>query len=159
MMKLNCSSRNHHPQEVSGLEWEYWYRRQSKPLPSYVVLDDKMFLPFDRISRHMSGRFFHLQLKFTPKIGHTFTDERELVVEVPKDLVQRRSKSINENLREVIALDLAKSAALGTFPNEAERVADLYDQDPPIWCRDRPPVMNERPCDHEQNGTRAWRIA
>jgi hypothetical protein len=80
----------------------------------------------------MSDRFFYLQLKFIPKIGHMFTDERELVVEVPKDLVQRRSKSINENLREVIALDLAKSAALVTFPTEAERVADLYDEDPPI---------------------------
>ena len=107
----------------------------------------------------MSDRFFYLQLKFTPKVGHTFTDERELVVEVPKDLVQRRSKSINEHLREVIALDLAKSAALGTFPIEAERVADLYDEDPPIWCPARPSVMNERPCDHEQNGTKAWRIA
>jgi hypothetical protein len=107
----------------------------------------------------MSDRFFYLQLKFTPKIGHTFTDERELVVEVPKDLVQRRSKSINENLREVIALDLAKSAALGTFPTESERAIDLYNEDPPIWCPDRPPVMNERPCDHEENGTRAWRIS
>ena len=64
---------------------------------------------------NMSSRFFYLQLKFTPKIGHTFTDERELMVEVPKDLVQRKSKSINENLREIIALDLARSAALGAF--------------------------------------------
>ena len=82
----------------------------------------------------------------------------EWVVEVPKGLVQRRSESINESFREVIALDLAKSAALGTFPTEAERVADLYDEDPPIWCRDRPPVMDERPCDHEENGAKAWRI-
>jgi hypothetical protein len=117
-----------------------------------------MFLPFAKIFGHMNDRFFYLQLKFTPKIGHTFTDERNLLVEVPRDLVQRRSKSLNVNLREVIALDLAKSAALGTFPTEAERVADLYEEDPPIWCRDRPPVMNERPCDHEQNGAKAWRI-
>ena len=107
----------------------------------------------------MSDRFFYLQLKFTPKIGHTFTDERELVVEVPKDLVERRSKSINENLREVIALDLAKSAALGTFRTESERAVDLYNEDLPIWFPDRPPIMNERPCDHEENGTRAWRIS
>jgi hypothetical protein len=96
----------------------------------------------------MSDRFFYLQLKFTPKIGHTFTDERGVVVEVPKGLVKRKSKLINEGLTEVIVLDLAKSAALGTFPTEAERVVDLYDEDPPIWYRDRPPVMNERPCDH-----------
>ena len=47
-------------------------------------------------------------------------------------------------LKEVVALDLAKSTALGTFPTDAERALDLYDQDPPIWCRDRPPVMDER---------------
>jgi hypothetical protein len=106
----------------------------------------------------MSDRFFYLQLKFTPKIGHTFTDERELLVEVPKDLVQRESKSINENLREVIALDIARRVALGTFPTEAERVVGLYHEDPPNWYPDRPQVMNERACDHEENGTRAWRI-
>ena len=106
----------------------------------------------------MSKQFFYLQLKFTPKIGHTFTDERELLVEVPKDLVQRESKSINENLREVIALDIARRVALGTFPTEAERVVGLYHEDPPNWYPDRPRVMNERACDHEENGTRAWRI-
>ena len=69
-----------------------------------------------------------------------------------------QSESINESLEEVLALGLAKSAALGTFPTEAERVVDLYEEDPPIWYPDRPPVMNERPCDHEENGTRAWKI-
>src|ERR1700736_1596343 len=33
----------------------------------------------------MSDQSFFLQFKFTPKIGHTFTDEREVVVEVPKE--------------------------------------------------------------------------
>jgi len=37
----------------------------------------------------MSAQFFYFQFKFIPKIGHTFTDEREVVVEVPKRLVQR----------------------------------------------------------------------
>ena len=106
----------------------------------------------------MSDKFFYLQFKFIPKIGHTFTDEREVVVEVPKDLVQRKSESINEGLREVVALDLARRAALGTFPNESERAFDLYEEAPPIWYPDRPQVMNERACDHEENGTRAWRI-
>ena len=106
----------------------------------------------------MSDQFFYLQLKLIPKIGHTFTDEREVVVEVPKDLVQRKSESINESLREVIALDLAKSAAFGTFPTESERALNLYDEASPIWYNDRPPVMNERPCDHQEDGIRAWRI-
>ena len=106
----------------------------------------------------MSDKFFYLQFKFMPKIGHTFTDEREVVVEVPKDLVQRKSESINEGLREVVALDLARRVALSTFPNESERAFDLYEEAPPIWYPDRPQVMNERACDHEENGTRAWRI-
>jgi hypothetical protein len=107
----------------------------------------------------MTDQFFYLQLKFTPKIGHTFTDEREVLVQVPKDLVQRKSELIGENLREVVALDLAKSAALDTFPTEAERVVGLYDdEDPPTWFAERPAIMSERPCDHEVNGIRAWRI-
>ena len=106
----------------------------------------------------MSDKFFYLQFKFIPKIGHCFTDEREVVVEVPKDLVQRKSESINEGLREVVALDLARRVALGTFPNESERALDLYEEAPPIWYPDRPQVMNERACDHEENGTRAWRV-
>ena len=106
----------------------------------------------------MSDQFFYLHLKFNPKIGHTFTNERQVVVEVPKDLVQRKSESINENLKEVIALDLARRAALGTFRTLAERAIELYDEDPPTWHKDRTHVMNERPCDHEENGARAWRI-
>jgi hypothetical protein len=106
----------------------------------------------------MSDKFFYLQLKFTPKIGHTFTDEREVFVKVPKDLVQRKSQSVSESLKEVIALDLAKSAAIATFRTEAERVVNLYDEDPPIWHSNQPPIMNERPCDHKENGIRTWRV-
>jgi hypothetical protein len=80
-----------------------------------------------------------------------------VVVEVSKDLVQRKSES-NESLREVIALDLAISAALGTFPTESERALNLYNEASPIWYRVRPPVMKERTCDHEQDGIRAWRL-
>ena len=66
---------------------------------------------------------------------------------------------MNENLTEKeIAIDLARKAALGAFPTVPEGVVRLYDEDPPIWYEDRPHVMNERPCDNEVNGTRAWRI-
>jgi len=106
----------------------------------------------------MSDRFFYLQLKFTPKVGHTFTDQREVVVEVPKDLVQRKSESINESLREVIAVGLARSAALGTFPTESERTPEVYDEAPPNWYSEPHRIMNERACDYEENGPRAWRI-
>lgn len=83
-------------------------------------------MPLRELLDNISAQFFYLQLKFTPKIGHTFTDEREVAVEVPKRLVQRKSESINESLKEVIALCPAKRAALGTFPTRAaERVVDV----------------------------------
>ena len=110
----------------------------------------------------MSSRFFYIQLKFTPKIRTSSaprTKQHGAVVEVPKDLVQRkRSEIINENPSEkAIALDLARRAALGTFLTVEELVVGLYHEDA-IWYENRPPVMNERPCDHGENGTRAWRI-
>jgi hypothetical protein len=112
----------------------------------------------------MSNQFFYVQLKFTPKIGTDgmpTTKQHEAVVEVPKDLVQcKEAEIMNENPREkVIVLDLARRAALGAFPTVEERVVGLYHEDQPIWYEDRPHVMNERPCDNEENGTRAWRIA
>jgi hypothetical protein len=59
-------------------------------------------------------------LKFSPQIGFrtgSFTKQHEAVVEVPKDLVQRKqSELINENPREkAIALDFARRAALAIF--------------------------------------------
>ena len=109
----------------------------------------------------MSSRFFYVQLKFTPRIRTIgLRKQHGVVVEVPKELVQRKqSEVINENPNEkAIALDLARRAALGTFLTVEERVVGLY-HEAAIWYEDRPPVMNERPCDHEENGTRAWRIA
>jgi hypothetical protein len=108
----------------------------------------------------MGSRCFYVQLKFTPRIRTIgLRKQYGVVVEVPKHLVQRKqSEIINENLSEkAIALDLARRAALGTFPTAEERLAGLYHEDA-MWYENGPPVMNERPCDHEENGTRAWRI-
>ena len=108
----------------------------------------------------MSSRFFYVQLKFTPRIRTIgLRKQHGVVVEVPKELVQgRQSEVINENPNEkAIALDLARRAALGTFPIVGERMVGLYHEDA-IWYEDQPPVMNERPCDNEENGTKAWRI-
>jgi hypothetical protein len=113
----------------------------------------------------MSSRFFYVQLKFTPKIrsysGYSVPRNRQhgAVVEVPKDLVQRKQSAIIKDNRsgKAIALDLARRAALGTFPTIEERAVGLYHEDA-IWYEDQPPVMNERPCDNEENGTRAWKI-
>ena len=113
--------------------------------------------------RNMSSQFFYVQLKFSPKIGTDrmpVTKQHEAVVEVPRDLVERKqAEDASENSREkLIVLELARRAALGTFPTVTERVIGLYDEDPPIWYEDRPHVMNERRCDNEENGTRAWRV-
>ena len=110
----------------------------------------------------MSEQYFYLRFKFTPRFGIRtvpITKQREAVVEVPKELVQRKqSESINENPREkAIALDFARRAALATFSTGPERIVWPYDEDA-LWCADRHPVMYERPCDYEDHGTKAWKI-
>ena len=111
----------------------------------------------------MSEQFFYVHLKFIPKIvtlAVTILRQREVVVEVSKHLVQHsQSRLLNENPGEkAIALDLARRVALDTFPTVAGRFLGLYDEAAPTWHEQRHHVMNERPCDHEENGTRAWRI-
>lgn len=111
----------------------------------------------------MSEQFFYVQLKFVPKIitlTGAILRQREVVVEVSKRLVQlAQLDRIGENRGEkAIAFDLARRAALDTFPTVAERILGLYDQDSPTWYENRPHVMNERPCDCEENGIKAWRI-
>jgi hypothetical protein len=110
----------------------------------------------------MSEQYFYVRLKFIPKFGTTSelnVKQHEAAVEVPKSLVQRKqSELINENPREkAIALDFARRAALALFALGAEPIVCPYDEEA-LWCDDRHPVMNERRCDYEENGTRAWRI-
>jgi hypothetical protein len=102
----------------------------------------------------MSERFFYVDLKFT----------QEIVVEVPRGLLnQRQSDLVGQGFTEkAIALDLARDVALKTaspFLAIGERAAGLYDEDPPIWYEHRHRVMNQRPCDREERGIRAWKIA
>src|ERR1700692_4311816 len=110
----------------------------------------------------MSSRFFYVQLRFIPKSGLKglpMSKQHGAVVAVPKDLVQhKQSEIINDNPREkLIAFNFALRVALGTFPAVEERVVGLYHEDA-IWWEEKPPVMNERPCDNEENGTKVWRI-
>ena len=76
--------------------------------------------------------------------------------------LMRQSDLIGQDFSEkAIALDLARDVALKTetpFPAIGKRVAGLYDEDRPIWYEDRHRVMNQRPCDHEERGIRAWKI-
>ena len=108
----------------------------------------------------MSKQFFYIKFRFTPKaIPATLTPPpREVVVEVLKNPTQRNESEItDEELRKVLALPLARRAALGTFP-PAEQDIKLYEEGPPTWLGERIGIMNERPCDHEEKGARAWRI-
>jgi hypothetical protein len=108
----------------------------------------------------MSEQYFYVQLKFIPKFGMVLNiKQHEAAVEVPKCLVQRmQSELINENSKEkAIALDFAMRAALAIFSTGEEPIVWPYDEEA-LWCEDRHPVMNEHPCDHEENGTRAWRV-
>jgi hypothetical protein len=110
----------------------------------------------------MSKQFLYAELRFNQKTkaapAHT-AHPCEVVVEVPKDLIQcDHSESLTGNSDEkIIALRIARATALGTFPKVGE-VAGTYEEGIPIWHEERPHVMNERACDHEENGTRAWRI-
>jgi hypothetical protein len=109
----------------------------------------------------MSDQFFYLQLNFIPKTGSRAVranGQHQVAVEVPRDLVRsKRSKLSNEIPREkAIALDLARSVALRVFSSVSEGFVLPYDEDA-IWCDDKLAVMNDRPCDHEENGTKAWR--
>jgi hypothetical protein len=102
----------------------------------------------------MSEQFFYVHLKLT----------QEIVVEVPWGLLnQRQSDLVGKGFTEkALALDLARDVALkmaSPFPAIGERAAGLYDEDPPIWYEYRHRVMNQRPCDHEESGIRAWKIA
>jgi hypothetical protein len=102
----------------------------------------------------MSEQFFYVHLKFT----------QEIVVEVPRGLLNhRQSDLLGKGFTEkALALDLARDVALkmaSPFPAIGERAAGIYDEDPPIWYEDRHRVMNKRPCDHEESGIRAWKIA
>jgi hypothetical protein len=116
----------------------------------------------EEIPRNMSDEYFYVRFRFSAKIGvrtGPTTTQHEAVVEVPRDLVQRKKlEFMNENPREkAIALDFARRAALALFSTGEQRLAWPYDEDA-LWCEDRHPVMNERPCDYEDAGIRAWRI-
>ena len=129
-------------------------------------------MSYKRTVLGMSKQFFYVHLKLTPKsvsLAAPIGNPHEIVVEVPRGLLkqrllkQRRSVLVGQDFTEkAIALDLARDVALKTatpFPAIGERAAGLYDEDRPIWYEDLHRVMNQRPCDHEERGIRAWKIA
>jgi hypothetical protein len=115
----------------------------------------------------MSEQFFYVHLKLTPKsvsLEAPIGSPHEVVVEVPRgSLNQRVSDLVGQGFTERLSLlILRRDVALKTaspFPAIGERAAGLYDEDAPIWYEYRHRVMNQRPCDHEESGIRAWKIA
>ena len=125
-----------------------------------------------RYKRTVLGRseqFFYVHLKFTPKsvsLAAPIGNPHEILVEVPRWLLNQRQSDLvlvgQYFTEKAIALDLARDVALKTaspFPAIGKRAAALYDEDPPIWYEYRHRVMNQRPCNHEERGIRAWKIA
>ncbi len=115
----------------------------------------------------MSKQFYYVHLKFTPKsvsLAAPAGNPHEIVVEVPRWLLsQRQSHLAGKDFTEkAMALDFARDVALKTatpFLPIGERAAGLYDEDRPIWYEDRRRVMDQRACDREERGIRAWKIA
>ncbi|MGA8656019.1 MAG: hypothetical protein WB586_07690 [Chthoniobacterales bacterium] len=115
----------------------------------------------------MSEQFFYVHLKLTPKsvsLAAPIGNPHEIIVEVPRGLLHRRQSDLvgQDFTEKAMALDLARDVALKTatlFPAIGERAAGLYDEDPPMWYEYRHHVMNQRPCDHQERGIRAWKIA
>jgi hypothetical protein len=139
-----------------------WIDPHDLPWPVEFLKIHMRLILLRKVDAILSDQFFYLQLIFTPRTGTRIfpnTYQYQVFVEVSKDLVRRkRSELLNENPREkTIALDLARHVALHTIPTNAEKVRS-YDEDA-IWCEDRPAVMNDRFCDYEENGAKAWRIA
>ena len=126
-------------------------------------------MKYKRTVLGMSKQFFYVHLQLTPKsvsLEAPIGSPHEVVVEVPRgSLNQRVSHLVGQGFTEkAIALDLARDVALKTetaspFPAIGKRAAGLYDEDPPIWYEYRHRVMNQRPCNHEERGIRAWKIA
>ena len=99
---------------------------------------------------------------FMPRSGTKtvpLTRQHKAIVEVPKDLVQRKQSELRHEKPEekTIALDFARRAALAIYSTGAKRLVWPFDEDA-LWYEDRHIVMDKRPCDHEENGVRVWRI-
>jgi hypothetical protein len=109
----------------------------------------------------MSDRFLYVRIIFIPKSERRTQPgtQRKAVIEVPKELVQRKqAELINENPRaEEIALHLARKAALDAFSSKGDPVISPHDEDV-LWYENRHPVMDGRPCDQEVDGTKVWII-
>jgi hypothetical protein len=109
----------------------------------------------------MSEQFFYPEFKLLPKRGAvtvTGSKSQEVVLEVPRKLIEdwKRENPEQKLTDQAIAADIARvvvADAMSSFPG-----LPVYKLDVPTWLEERHPVMNERACDHHDNGIRAWVI-
>lgn len=103
----------------------------------------------------MAEKSYCIEFAFISKEGHI---RWQAAVEVPNALVLRKQTELvnKDRIEKAIALELAREVALAAFLG-ANRVVWPYHEDA-LWYDDRPYLMDERACDHEENGIRAWRI-
>jgi hypothetical protein len=102
----------------------------------------------------MSEQFCYLQFSLNPKSGSG--DNRQVALELPLSLIEdwKAEKPDQHLTDQSIAVEIAKVVALDsvlTFPHRCEYEfvdTNLFDE--------RHRVMNARPCDHHDNGIRAW---
>ena len=133
----------------------------TRPIPE----DDLTLSSLPPKARTMSHEFFYVQFKVTPKgrLGRS-TGNETVAIELPFKHVtdwklERPGLTLSD---EEIATELTQVVAIAT----AGRFVALTHR--PLMEREihsakflpqRLPIMNERDCDYEDNGIRAWFIA
>ena len=113
------------------------------------------------VKQCMSEQFLYVEFRLRPKSGITILPPREaqqVVIEVPRKLIEDwKRENPDSNVADMtIGADIARVVAvdaMSSLPGSLE-----YEIDVPTWIDQRHSVMNERPCDHHDNGIRAWLV-
>jgi hypothetical protein len=113
-----------------------------------------------RVKPLVNEQFFYLQFGIRPKNAVLLPvgNAQEVALEVPRKLIEDwKEENPNQKVSdESIAAEIARVVVMDTaFPGTNRPECEF---DGPNWLERRPPVMNARPCDHHDNGIRAWSI-
>ena len=110
----------------------------------------------------MSEQFFYIQFRVTPKGTFAKATGNEMIsIELPSKHVgdwklERPGRNTSD---EAIATDLASVVAIATarkFASLGHRPLMEQEIHSASFLAERPLLMNERSCDYEDNGIRAW---
>jgi hypothetical protein len=111
----------------------------------------------------MSAQFFYIKFSITPKssLSNQSVGDQSVLIELPRKFIsdwklERPGRNITD---EEIAIDLAYPVAIATAKNFAQftnRPIMHREIHSPEFHSERLSLMNERACDYENNGIRAW---